>query len=114
MEFALWAAAILAAGLVVLAVVLVLRRRGGGEEPSAVFPPSSGAESGAQVRLLEGDDTARQARVEALKGELRSLRREVSYAEQRGLDRRAERLESLIAEREEQLRHHDPAEGRAS
>lgn len=113
MEFVLWAAAILAVVLVGVAVVLVLRRRGGDREPSAVFPPSS-ADSGAQVRLLEGDDTARQARVEALQGELRSLRREVAYAEQRGLDRRAERLRSLIAEREEQLDHHDRAEDRAS
>lgn len=114
MEYALWAAAILAAGLVVLTVVvLVRRRRGEAEEPSAVFPPSS-ADSGAQVRLLEGDDTARQARVEALQGELRSLRREVAYAEQRGLDRRAERLRSLIDEREDQLQRHDAAEDRAS
>lgn len=110
MEFAVWAAVVLAVTLVVLGVIVAVRRRGRtDEETSAVFPPSSGTDSGAQVRLLEGSDTARQARVEALEGELRSLRREVAYAEQRGLDRRAERLRSLIDEREEQLQRHDRA-----
>lgn len=103
----LWGALALAAVLViVVAVVLLRRRRPAREEGSSLFPPSSGDGSGGQVRLLEGDDTARQARIDALRGEVKSLRREAAYASQRGLDRRAERLESLIAEREEQLKQH--------
>lgn len=105
-SFLLLGALALAAVLVVVGAIVIVRRRrrGDRDEGSSVFPPSSSGEGARQVRLLEGDDTARQARIEALRGEVKSLRREATYASQRGLDRRAERLESLISEREEQLK----------
>lgn len=113
MQFVLWGGAILAAILALLAVIVLLRRRSRDRrEPSTVFPPSSAPEEGrGQVRLLEDNQVAHQARVDALRGEVKSLRREASYAAQRGLDRRAQRLEELIAEREEELDRHEPAAG---
>lgn len=109
MQFVYWGVPILAAILVLAGVYVVWRRRRSDRESgSQVFPPPSSGES-AQVRLLEGDEVANEARVEALRGEVKSLRREAQYAAQRGLDRRAERLQSLIAEREEQLSRYDHA-----
>lgn len=115
MDLVLWGIPILLAVLILLGVALFVRRRRDREEPpSSVFPPSSGAEGGAQVRLLEGASSARQARIDALRGEVKSLRREADYAAQRGLDRRAERLRELIDEREQQLHEERPADDRAS
>lgn len=102
-----WAAPLLAAILVlVVVVVYVRRRRDGASETSSVFPPSR-SEGGFQVRLLEDREVAHDARITALRGEVQALRREATYAAQRGLDRRAERLEALIVEREQELARHE-------
>lgn len=110
----LWGVPILVAVIALLVVVgLLRRRRGPRSEASSVFPPASTEDRGFQVRLLEDRAVAQDARVAALRGEVQALRREASYAQQRGLDRRAERLQALVTEREEELAKHEAAGGRA-
>lgn len=109
MQFVIWAAVVVAV-VVVVGAVVAWRRRARRAVPSEVMPGSSREQGGFQVRLLEDDAAARSARLKALRGEVEGLRREASYAEQRGLDRRAERLQALIAEREQELRRREAAE----
>lgn len=90
--------------LVVLAAVLLSRRgRTHGSGPDLPPAPGGGGERTSKVRVLPSAENARQARTKALTEEMESLRREAEYAEQRGLDRRAERLRAMIDDRRRQL-----------
>lgn len=98
--------ALAAAGVaVVLLVALLLGRRRPGPENSAqaVGDASGTPEPSTRVRVLASEQAADDARVKALRHEIESLGREAHYASERGLGRRAERLQELIDERRHEL-----------
>lgn len=102
--------AVVAALLIVAFAVWTLRRRGGERSTAPDLPPPPGGNGRtSKVRVLGTDQNAREARDEALREEIASLGREAEFAENRGLDRRAERLREMIEDRRRQLSSHSPS-----
>lgn len=96
--------AVVTALLIAAFTVWALRRRGGERSTGPDLPaPPGGNGRTSKVRVLGSDQNAREARDEALREEIASLRREAEFAENRGLDRRAERLRQMIEDRRRQL-----------
>ncbi|MGH3442196.1 MAG: hypothetical protein ACRDUY_09175 [Nitriliruptorales bacterium] len=104
--------ALAAAGVAVVILVALFLRRGRVRPANATQVLGDGSapsQGSSRVRVLAGDRAADDARVRALREEIEGLRREAGYASQRGLGRRSERLQELIAERRRELESREGA-----
>lgn len=100
---------VVAALMIVTVLVRTLRRRQRERSTGPDLPsPPGGSGRTSKVRVLSSDQNAREARDEALREEIASLQREAEFAQNRGLDRRAERLRDMIEDRRRQLRSRSP------